>query len=88
MDTLASLALATEKPIDALLLRQPHRRHEYLITSNMIKHILIQAFYQLIVVFVMLFAGEYFLPEFSDNNEFYRNSDFATGTVRSGRAKL
>ena len=32
MDTLASLALATEPPTDELLLRQPHSRNEYIIS--------------------------------------------------------
>jgi Ca2+ transporting ATPase len=33
MDTLASLALATEPPTEALLKRKPHSRNEYIITK-------------------------------------------------------
>jgi len=40
MDTLASLALATEDPVEALLEKKPHGRNEYIITKKMFKHIL------------------------------------------------
>jgi len=40
MDTLASLALATEPPTEVLLERKPHNRYEYIISRNMCKHIL------------------------------------------------
>ena len=33
MDTLASLALATEPPVPELLKRAPHGRNEYIITK-------------------------------------------------------
>lgn len=33
MDTIASLALATEPPSDELLRRKPHTKDEYLITK-------------------------------------------------------
>ncbi len=36
MDTLASLALATEPPTDALLMRKPHNRNEYIISKVII----------------------------------------------------
>eukprot|EP00742_Colponemidia_sp_Colp-10_P000696 GILJ01000758.1.p1 GENE.GILJ01000758.1~~GILJ01000758.1.p1 ORF type:complete len:1153 (-),score=201.35 GILJ01000758.1:459-3812(-) len=64
MDTFASLALATEPPSEELLNRHPHRRDEYIISKKMLRNILGQAFYQLIVMFSLAFAGEYFLPEF------------------------
>lgn len=35
MDTLASLALATEPPLPELLKRAPHGRNEYIITKVM-----------------------------------------------------
>ncbi|KAM6306848.1 plasma membrane calcium-transporting ATPase 1 isoform 12-T12 [Podargus strigoides] len=58
MDTLASLALATEPPTEALLLRKPYGRNKPLISRTMMKNILGHAFYQLVVVFILLFAGE------------------------------
>lgn len=39
MDSLASLALATEEPVEALLERPPYRRREYIISKKMVKHI-------------------------------------------------
>ncbi|KAJ6661588.1 hypothetical protein lerEdw1_013827 [Lerista edwardsae] len=58
MDTFASLALATEKPTEALLKRKPYGRKKPLISRTMLKNILCHAFYQLVVVFVLLFVGE------------------------------
>ena len=39
MDSLASLALATEEPTEALLDRPPYRKREYIISKKMVKHI-------------------------------------------------
>jgi len=58
MDTLASLALATELPTPELLLRKPYGRTSPLISALMAKNILGQALYQLTVVFLILFYGE------------------------------
>eukprot|EP00343_Euplotes_focardii_P011620 CAMPEP_0205832224 /NCGR_PEP_ID=MMETSP0206-20130828/46399_1 /ASSEMBLY_ACC=CAM_ASM_000279 /TAXON_ID=36767 /ORGANISM="Euplotes focardii, Strain TN1" /LENGTH=239 /DNA_ID=CAMNT_0053137571 /DNA_START=191 /DNA_END=910 /DNA_ORIENTATION=- len=63
MDSLASLALATEPPKKELLERPPYRRDEYIISRKMVKHILVMAIYQCIVVFTIVFAGEKFIPE-------------------------
>jgi magnesium-transporting ATPase (P-type) len=45
MDSLASLALATEMPKEDLLNRPPYRRDEYIISRKMVKHILGMATY-------------------------------------------
>ncbi|KAF7707590.1 plasma membrane calcium-transporting ATPase 1-like [Silurus meridionalis] len=58
MDTFASLALATEPPTEALLLRKPYGRNKPLISRTMMKNILGHAVYQLIIIFTLLFAGE------------------------------
>nr|CAD7260422.1 unnamed protein product [Timema shepardi] len=58
MDTLASLALATEMPTSDLLLRKPYGRTKPLISRTMMKNILGQAVYQLTVIFTLLFAGD------------------------------
>ena len=58
MDSLASLALATELPKESLLLRKPQNREDYIVSRKMTKHILGQAIWQCIVLFVFLFAGE------------------------------
>ena len=57
MDTLASLALATELPSEELLDRKPYGRKKPLVSHTMMKNIIGHAIYQLIVVFVILFAG-------------------------------
>lgn len=61
MDTLASLALATEMPTGDLLLRKPYGRTKPLISRTMMKNILGQAVYQLTVIFSLLFVGDKFL---------------------------
>ncbi|XP_037519635.1 plasma membrane calcium-transporting ATPase 2 isoform X7 [Rhipicephalus sanguineus] len=62
MDTLASLALATELPTSSLLLRKPYGRTKPLISRTMMKNILGHAIYQLTVIFLLLFLG----PEIFD----------------------
>jgi len=57
MDTLASLALATEPPSDELLLRKPYSRFESLITANMWKNIICQGLFQILVLGTILFRG-------------------------------
>lgn len=57
MDTLASLALATELPSMELLKRKPYGRTKALISRTMTKNIMGHSLYQLIVVFVLLFEG-------------------------------
>ncbi|XP_051238536.1 plasma membrane calcium-transporting ATPase 1-like [Dicentrarchus labrax] len=58
MDTFASLALATEPPTEALLLRNPYGRNKPLISRTMMKNILGHAIYQLTIIFTLLFIGE------------------------------
>ncbi|XP_034836743.1 plasma membrane calcium-transporting ATPase 2 [Maniola hyperantus] len=58
MDTLASLALATEMPTPDLLQRKPYGRTKPLISRTMMKNILGQGVYQLFIIFTLLFAGD------------------------------
>ena len=57
MDTLASLALATELPSEELLNRKPYGRTKALISRTMMKNIIGHAVYQLAIIFGVLFAG-------------------------------
>ena len=57
MDTLASLALATEPPTPQLLERRPYGRNKALISPHMWLFIGGHSLYQLVVMFVLLFAG-------------------------------
>merc|ERR1711935_825980 len=81
MDTLASLALATETPHkESLLARKPHMRDDYIISKKMFKHIVGHSFVQLIVTLWLVFQGDKFLPWAFDDGQ--ANTD---GTVISGR---
>lgn len=57
MDTFAALALATDPPNPSVLDRKPDNRKASLITPTMWKIIIGEAAYQLIVSFVLNFAG-------------------------------
>lgn len=61
MDTLASLALATEPPTEELLNRKPYGRTKSIISPTMMRNILGQSLYQLVVMFIILYAGQHFL---------------------------
>jgi magnesium-transporting ATPase (P-type) len=63
MDSLASLALATETPKDDLLKRPPYRKREYIVSRKMIKHILCMSIFQTIILFAIIFFGFNFFPE-------------------------
>ncbi|CUM65413.1 uncharacterized protein PRCAT00003051001 [Priceomyces carsonii] len=60
MDTLAALALATDKPDDSFLKRKPAGRHTPLISTSMWKMIIGQSSMQLIVTFILHFSGRRF----------------------------
>jgi len=57
MDTLAALALGTEKPTGQLLNRKPFGRYDCLLSPHMIRFIVVQGLYQIIVLLVLVFAG-------------------------------
>ncbi|CAF3617423.1 unnamed protein product [Rotaria sp. Silwood1] len=61
MDTLASLALATESPTEELLNRKPYGRTKSIISPLMLRNILGQSCYQLVIMFIILYAGQHFL---------------------------
>ncbi|CAJ0602106.1 unnamed protein product [Cylicocyclus nassatus] len=58
MDTLASLALATEVPSENLLNRKPYGRKKSLISRTMVKNILCHAIYQLVILFTIFYYGD------------------------------
>lgn len=57
LDTMAGLALGSEKPTPTLLNRKPYRRRSGLITKAMIRNILGQGSIQCIVILVVLYFG-------------------------------
>ncbi len=62
MDTLAALALATDPPQDSVLDRKPERKGASIISTTMWKMIIGQAIYQLVITFLLYFAGQDILP--------------------------
>lgn len=62
MDTLAALALATDKPSSALLQRKPSKKDEPIISSEMFAQIVGQAVYQIVVCLVLYFNGKTWWP--------------------------
>lgn len=86
MDSLASLALATELPKKELLERQPQNREDYIVSRKMVKHILGQALWQCAVLFTFLFAGEYMIPEELQQHAWDPTLDQSEWMVFPGRA--
>merc|ERR1712216_112315 len=60
MDSFASLALSTEPPTEELLTRQPVNKNKSLLTRRLWRFILGGAFYQIIVLLLILFRPELF----------------------------
>ena len=57
MDTLASLALATEPPTEALLQRKPYGRTKPIVSLGMLKMIVLQSLFQLAILFTLIYAS-------------------------------
>jgi magnesium-transporting ATPase (P-type) len=67
MDSLASLALATEPPTEDLLERQPYGVHENIIKRGMWINMIGQAAYQLLVTLIILFKGHILFFDTAEN---------------------
>lgn len=63
MDSLGSLALATEPPNIRVLERKPYKRSEYPVSRRMWKHIIIQSMFQLGLLIMLYLVGQEFLIE-------------------------
>ncbi|CAE7680094.1 ATP2B1, partial [Symbiodinium microadriaticum] len=57
MDTLGALALGTELPTLKVLDRKPYKREAGLVSRPMLRNILAQSAFQLILLLILLFAG-------------------------------
>lgn len=73
MDSLAALALATEDPKPHLLERPPQKQSDYIVSRKMTKHIVYMATYQFIIIFVVVFYGEWFIPESMEKHQWDEN---------------
>ena len=67
MDSLGSLALATEPPYEELLYRYPTKKNESIINGNMWKNILIQSIMELILLVLIYIFGPDFIIEDKQN---------------------
>jgi len=63
MDSLASLALATELPVMELLDRPPQKKNDFVVSRKMGKHILYMSLFQMVILFIFLFGGEHLIWE-------------------------
>ena len=63
MDSLGSLALATEPPYEELLQREPTKRNESMINGRMWKHITLQSFIQIILLIIFYLIAPEFIKE-------------------------
>ena len=63
MDSLGSLALATEPPYDELLDREPTKKDESIINGKMWKHILGQSLIQLVLLLFLYLHAPHFIKE-------------------------
>ena len=63
MDSLGSLALATEPPYEELLQREPTKRNESMINGRMWKHIIIQSICQIILLIILYLYAPEFIKE-------------------------
>lgn len=85
MDSLGSLALATEKPHDSLLERKPYGRQMSMINRPMKFNIIGQSIYQLFIVLFIMFYGEIFLYDGDDRSK-QQNALDGSAELVSGRA--
>jgi len=63
MDSLGSLALATEPPYEELLLREPTRKEESIINGKMWKHIGFQSVIELVLLIFLYLYAPHFIKE-------------------------
>ena len=67
MDSLGSLALATEPPYDDLLHRYPTKKNESIINVTMWKHILTQSIFELaLLVFIYIYGPDFIIEDKQD----------------------
>ena len=71
MDSLGSLALATEPPYEELLHREPTRKEESIINGKMWKHIIIQSLAELILLIILYLLA----PKFIEEDDIVRSAE-------------
>lgn len=85
MDTFGALALATEKPVDALLERQPAKRGDSIINAAMWRNILGIGFYQvLVMLFILFFGAELWGLDITPETPFYATASWKASWAAKG----
>ena len=79
MDSLASLALATEDPSEKLLSRMPYKRGESIITKSMIRNIIVQSICQIILLSIILFWGDVIFNVADDRSRLHNEWNEGSG---------
>ena len=88
MDSLGSLALATEPPYNELLNRKPTDRNESIINGRMWKHIIFQSILEIVILLILYFTAPKIFPEFKQEiNDFAKLVYKCFGQL-PGEAKL
>ena len=72
-DSLGALALATRPPTENLLKRKPYSENESLVSNVVLRNIVVQSLYQILVEFLILFGYEKIFGV-ADNSEDYYNT--------------
>ena len=67
MDSLGSLALATEPPYDELLERKPTNKNESIINGRMWKHIVLQSIFEITILLLMYILAPKYIDEYDDD---------------------
>lgn len=94
MDSLGSLALATEAPSDDLLSRKPYSKREYIVSRTMWKHIIIQSIFQFTIIFFLyIYAEKFVVEEHPDRIKVYSQlencfGDFGAAYVKYHKSSL
>ena len=92
MDSLGSLALATEPPYDSLLSQKPTRKNESIINGIMWKHISLQALFEILLLLILYIKGPSFIHEdkkliLNSHEEIYKCFGGLPGNVNYERNK-
>jgi Ca2+-transporting ATPase len=82
MDTFAALALATDPASPVLLNRKPDKKTDPLFTVDMLKQILGQSVYQIVVILIFHFLGSQILGfHHSDDSSIQKHNDAVVQTL-------